>query len=65
MVQKVHPELQVLLIDFMQYQPKLLIDEHHVAPEELDMHEELAPALEEMAVDKLLADITMIEVVLQ
>ena len=29
---KVHPELQALLIDLMQYQPKLLVDECRVGP---------------------------------
>ena len=49
----------------MQYQPKLLVDKHHIALYELDMHEELAPALEEMVVDKLLDDMMMAEVALQ
>ena len=62
---KAHPKLQVLLIDLMQYQPKLLFDECRIAPQELDMHKELAPALEEWAVGKLLEDITTAEVVLQ
>ena len=31
-VHNAHPELQALLIDLMQYQPKLLVDEHCVAP---------------------------------
>ena len=39
---KAHPELQVLLIDLMQYQPKLLVDEQHLAPQELEMRDEEA-----------------------
>ena len=34
---KAHPELQALLIDLLQYKPKLLVDERRVAPGELDM----------------------------
>ena len=48
------PELQALLIDLMQYQPKLLVIECRIAPYKLDMHEELTPALKEWAVDELL-----------
>ena len=64
-VHKAHPELQVLLIDLMQDQPKLLVGEHHVAPNELEMDEELAPALEEWAMDELLDDMKMAEAALQ
>ena len=49
----------------MQYQPKLLVDEHHASPRKLEMHEELSPALQEWAVDKLLDDMTTAEVALQ
>ena len=42
---KAHPELQALLIDLMQYQPRLLVDERHASPRELEMHEELSPTL--------------------
>ena len=31
-VRKAHPELQALLIDLMQYQPKLLVDQRHITP---------------------------------
>ena len=49
----------------MQYQPKLLVDEHHIAPKEQERHEDLAPTLEEMAVDELLDNMRMVELVLQ
>ena len=49
----------------MQYQPKLLVDERHASPCELEMHEELSPTLQEWAVDELLDDMTMAEVALQ
>ena len=42
---KAHPELQALLINLMQTQPKLLVDKCCIALEKQDMHEELAPAL--------------------
>ena len=42
---KAHPELQALIINLMQYYPKLLVDERHATPCELEMHEELSPAL--------------------
>ena len=62
---KVHPELQALLTNLLQYQPKPLVDEHRVSPEELEMHKELAPALEEWALDKLLDDMMTAEAALQ
>ena len=62
---KAHPELQVLLIDLMQYQPKLLVNERCAARQELEMHEELTLALEEWLVDKLLDDMIMGEAALQ
>ena len=49
----------------MQYQPKLLVDERHASPRELEMHEELSPALQEWAVDELLDDMTTAKVALQ
>ena len=61
---KAHPELQALLIDLMQYQPKLLVDERHASPRELEMHEELMPALDDWVVDELLDNMTMAEAVL-
>ena len=49
----------------MQYQPKLLVDEGHASPRELEMHEELSPTLQEWAVDELLDDMTTAEAALQ
>ena len=49
----------------MQYQPKLLVDEQHASPRELEMHEELSLTLQEWVVDELLDDMTMAEVALQ
>ena len=46
----------------MQYQPKLLVDEQHASPRELEMHEELSPTLQEWAVDELLLDDIMVQV---
>ena len=48
----------------MQYQPKLLVDERHASPHELEMHDELSPALQEWAVDELLDNMTMAEAAL-
>ena len=62
---KAHPELQALLIDLMQYQPRLLVDERHASPRELEMHEELSPTLQEWAVDELLDDMTTAKAALQ
>ena len=49
----------------MQYQPKLLVDERHASPRELEMHEELLPVLQEWVVDELLDDMTTAEAALQ
>ena len=53
---RAHPELQALLIDLMQYHPKLLVDELRVAPTELDMAEEAAPRDDDWESDMLLAE---------
>ena len=53
---KAHPELQALLIDLMQYKPKLLVDERRVAPQERDMAEESARLDDDWEDDMLLAE---------
>ena len=53
-----------MLINLMQYQPKLLVDERHAAPRELEMQEELMLDLQEWVVDELLDDMTMAEAAL-
>ena len=40
---KAHPELQALLVDLMQYRPKLLVEDRRVAPPELEMTGEVTP----------------------
>ena len=49
----------------MQYQPRLLVDERHTLPHELEMHEDLSPALQEWAVDELLDDMMTAKAALQ